>query len=185
MKAIFTALFAVLCLTSTVSCKGDDDSGSPEITNADLVVGTWDMTSNTVDDGNATATVQGFPITANFTWEGKDYDYQLTFDEDNMVAEQGGFTVVLTYSAVGQSITEELPLQASDGSGDLLLAGEYTISENQLTVVNNGQVVTATIDELSETTLRLSIDLADLSPELAEGAVENARGTNKITFTKQ
>jgi len=184
MKAIFTPLFAILCLISVISCKSDDDA-TPEMTSADLIVGTWNMTSNTVDDGAATATVQGFPITADFTWVGKNYDYQLTFDEDNMVAENGSLTLVLTYSTLIQTAEQEIPVNAGDSSGDVLLSGEYNVSNDQLTVTNNGEVVIATIDELTETTLRLSVDLANVSPQLVDGMVENATGTNKITFTKQ
>jgi hypothetical protein len=184
MKAIFTPFLAILFLISAISCKSDDDA-SPEITNADLIVGTWNMTSNTVDDGNATATLQGFPITADFTWVGKNYDYQLTFDEDNMVVENGSLTLVLTYSTVIGAKEQEIPLNAEDGSGDVLLSGEYSVSKDQLTVNDNGETVTATIDELTENTLRLSIDIANVSPKLVDGTVENATGTNKITFTKQ
>ena len=184
MKAIFTPLLAILCLISAISCKSDDDA-TPEVTSADLIVGTWNMTSNTVDDGNATATVQGFPITVDFTWVGKEYDYQLTFDEDNMVVESGSLTLVLTYSTLIQTETEEIPLNVGDGSGDVLLSGEYSVSNSQLTVTDTGETLTATIDELTETTLRLSIDLANVSPQLVDGTVENATGTNKIIFTKQ
>lgn len=184
MKAIFTLFIAILCSTTTISCKSDDDA-TPEVTNADLIVGTWDMTSNTIEDGRATTTVQGFPVTVNITGEGKDYDYQLTFDEDNMVGEQGGFTAVLTFSVLTESETQEIPLQTGDGSDGLLLSGEYRISDDQLTVINAGQTVNAAIDELTETTLRISVDLKTVSPELFEGALENVTGTNKITFTKQ
>jgi len=183
MKAIYTPFLAILCLISAISCKSDDDT-APEMTNADLIVGTWNMTSNTVDDGNATAKVQGFPITADFTWVGKDYDYQLTFDQDNMVDENGGLTLVLTYSALTQT-ERVIPLNAGDGNGDVLLSGEYNVSEDQLKVTNNGEIVIATIDELTETTLRISVDLANVSPQLVDGTIENVKGTNKITFTKQ
>ncbi|HEA29451.1 MAG TPA: hypothetical protein ENH91_05585 [Leeuwenhoekiella sp.] len=182
MKAIFTPILAFLCIISVTSCKSDDD-GTPAPASADLIVGTWDMTANTVDDGNATVTVQGFPLTADFTWEGKNYDYQLTFDEDNMVGENGSFTIDLTYEALGQTETEVIPLET--GNGDLLLSGQYSVSENQLTVTNEGELVTATIEELSETTLRLSIDLASVSPQIVDDTVENATGTNKITFSRQ
>lgn len=183
MKAIFTPLLAILCLISVISCKSDDDA-TPEITNADLIVGTWNMTSNTVDDGNATARIQGFPITADFTWVGKDYDYQLTFDEDNKVAESGSLTLVLSYSTLIRTEEQEIPLNTGD-NGDVLLSGTYSVSSDQLTVTDDGETVTATIDELTETTLRLSVEIATISPQLVDGTVENATGTNKITFTKQ
>lgn len=183
MKAIFNPLFAILCLISVISCKSDDDA-TPEMTSADLIVGTWDMTSNTVDDGNATARVQGLPITADFTWEGKNYDYQLTFDEDKMVAENGSFNLVLTYSTLIGTEEQEIPLNTGNND-DVLFSGTYDVSSDQLIVTDDGETVTATIDELNETTLRLSIDIANVSPQLVDGTVENATGTNKITFTKQ
>ncbi len=142
------------------------------------------MTSNTVDDGSATARIQGFPITSDFTWEGKDYNYQLTFDEDNKVAENGGLTLVLTYSTLIGPKEQEIPLNTGD-NGDVLLSGAYSVSSDQLTVTDDGETVTATIDELTETTLRLSVKIANVSPQLIDGTVENATGTNKITFTKQ
>lgn len=183
MKAIFIPLLVILCLTSVISCKSDDDA-TPEITNANLIVGTWNMTSNTVDNGSATVTVQGFPITSDFTWKGKDYDYQLTFDEDNTVAENGSLTLVLTYSTLIGTENQEIPLNTG-ANGNVLLSGAYSISSDQLTVTDDGETVTATIDELTETTLRLSVDIANVSPQLIDETVENVTGTNKITFIKQ
>lgn len=142
------------------------------------------MTSNTVDDGNGTARVQGFPITADFIWDGKDYDYQLTFNKDNKVAENGSLTLVLTYSTLIGTKEQEIPLNTG-ADGNVLLSGAYNISSDQLTVTNDGNTVVATIDELTETTLRLSVDLANVSPQILGAMVENITGTNKITFTKQ
>lgn len=184
MKTTFTFFLAIFSLFITSSCSSDDDSGTPPPTQADLIVGTWEMTSNTVDDGNATINIQGFPLSADFTWEGRGFDYELTFTENNQVNENGGFIVDLTYGAFGQSMSQEFPLSTTNGNG-LLIAGTYEIQENQLLVTNDGATVPATIEELTETTLKLRINLEDVAPAMLDNIAENASGTNIISFTRE
>lgn len=185
MKAFFTFLLSAFSLLCIISCSSDDDTPPPPPPPAqeELIVGNWDMSSTTVEDGSASRSIQGFPATFSFTGEGKNYDYQLSFTEDKELGEQGSFTMILTYSLLGQSIEQEIPVEVDD-SGGLLLSGSYEIEDSQLFVSKDNQTVNATIDELTETNLNLSIDLAELAPTLFNNEIQNVSGTIKMTFSR-
>ena len=183
MKTKTTAILFLLILTAAISCKNDDDSTTDNPTNADLIVGTWDMADNTVTNGNADLTVQGIPINTDFTWTGSNMDYQLTFGDDNMVSENGSFDLNVIATVLGQPFNRTLNV-ATSTMADVIASGDYTVAGDQLMAQNNGMPVTASIMELTDTTLKLSLDLTQASP--GEFDVSgSATGTNIITFTRQ
>ena len=181
MKKITTTAFLFLAMTAAISCKSDDDSGSTP-TEADLIVGTWDMTDNTVSDGNADITVNGIKFNTDFTWTGSDYDYRLNFDQEGQVNEEGSFKLNVLATILGQPLDRSITAEAGE-MGDVLASGKYEVSGDMMTLDNNNQVITATIVEVTETTLRLRFDLAEVSPE-AFDVSGMATGTNNVTFTR-
>lgn len=182
MKTLSSFAVLILIVVSALSCKSDDDTVTPPNA-AELIVGTWNMTENTVSDGNADITVQGLSIKTPFVWTGSDFEYQLTFGKDNKVSEDGSFKINLVATVQGLPINRTLPV-STDDAADVLASGSYKIDGDQLTVTNNGQPVTVIITEVTQTNLRLRFDLSEASPDLFDVS-GSATGTNKVVFTRK
>ena len=182
MKTTLYALTTLTILTFLISCKSDDDAVN-DPTTADLMVGSWDMTQNTVNDGNADVTAQGITINTDFAWTGSNFDYQLTFSQDGQVSEEGNFDLNVSASILGQPYNQLLPV-ATSNMADVLASGTYEVRDNQLITRNNGKAITVTIVEVTESILRLRFNLAEASPEQfnISGA---ATGTNDIIFSRK
>ncbi|CAH8283137.1 lipocalin-like protein [Mariniflexile fucanivorans] len=144
MKKI-TILFIALALALS-SCSSDD---SLDIS-GDLV-GTW-IGVDVDYTGSTETTVSGEKIKATFVGEAYDVDYSLVFTENpNEVVSDGSYSVKLTTKYNGEtevSNTENLTFLSS---------GSWNKSGNKLTIEDDNETTTATILELTDTTLKIAI----------------------------
>ena len=176
MKIAKLLLIAVL-VTTFVSCNNDDDNNPPPQNNADLILGNW--TGTGVDYSGTTVTeFLGQTITADFVGESFDHNYTLEVTENpNELTSGGTYSIELTTTIEGQSVTETVT------GLTFLETGTWSIDGDQITVTANGETNTATIEELTETTLRISAtQTEDLSQQ---GATITTTVTAVGTYTRQ
>jgi len=156
------------------SCSSDDDSGN----NAEAsLVGTW--IANTVNyEGTTETEIQGQAIVAQFTGEGYNIDFSLTFTENpNNLTSEGSYDIELTTTVLGQTTTENV----EDITWDVV--GEWQRSGSTITVtLPDGESADATIVEITETTLTLSF--TDVRTENNAGIVVTTNTQGTATFTK-
>ena len=78
-------------------------------------------------------------------------DYFVTFTANpNNVSSEGSYTVVMTTTTLGQSVTEEYPFE------DVLLDGTWTLDGNTMTVTSQGEPPQeATVTEQSSTKMKI------------------------------
>jgi len=172
---IFKLLLFTALISLTISCSKDDDKPSQQ-NNGDIV-GVWKGT--TVDySGTSETSGQGQNITSTFNGEAYDVNYTLTFTEDpNKVVSDGSYSVELTTTTNGQTVTQNL-----EGL-EFLSSGDWAISGNSLSVTVNNETDDMTIVQLSDDTLVLKgQDITTMS----QGGFTFTSTTNIIlTFTKQ
>ena len=103
MKTKMVFLFTVAFVLA--SC--ESSNGTLDITNADIL-GTWNLTKQTLEDGEATITVQNQTFNSTFSVDTKDIDATFTFSENpNELAVNGTYTVVTTATILGVTNVEE------------------------------------------------------------------------------
>ena len=176
MRKLRILLVAVTLIL--VSCSSNDDS-----TNANVsIVGTWELTSFT-GSGTGTTTIQMLPVTFNINANSFSENYQLIFTENpNELTSQGTFGLTIQISALGQSMTETI-----DDAESLLpisntAASDWSLSGNQLTLTANGETVSLTVMELTETNLTLRVAIDEQVD--ANGTVVDAQLSGEIDFVK-
>jgi len=163
-----------------LSCSTDDD-GSIVDTNADVqnLIGTW-LLAEITQDGTVSTDVQGVPVNGTITSFGKDIDAQIVFTEnpDNYVAS-GGYTDVITINVLGQTIDE----QQNVSIGDVLGQGSWTLDQGILTLTQSSDIRTASIIELTTTSLKLELEINEQA--VFQGIAGNIESTLMMTLTKQ
>ena len=102
LKLIPAVLFLFL-----ISCSDDDGNTSENTTPVDqaTLIGTWEMTSLTVD-ADLTGQLLGIPLVTNTTSVGENFDYTLTFTETTY-STAGSYDIVTTGTANGIPLDEE------------------------------------------------------------------------------
>ena len=173
----FIALFSIILF---ISCNNSEDSTPIDTTaQEDDLVGTWSLTEIT-QDGTATATVQGVPVETNYTSFGKNIDAQIVFTQNpNNFTASGGFTSVVTVTLLGQSTTEEFPI-VIDG---VLNQGTWEVNQGVITVTQNSDSQAFNITELTDTRLKLEIELKQDVP--IQGNTFSTKSVAKLTLIKQ
>ena len=105
-----------------------------DVSEADLV-GTWNLTKQSVEDGSFTVSAQGQTLTADYSASTKNIDFRFTFSKDpNKLNLDGTYTLTTTASFLGQTETDEqnidtnlLPMQPVD----------WTVNGNSLYFTNS------------------------------------------------
>jgi len=147
-------LFVLLLSLVIFSCSSDDDS--TQNGNA-TIEGEWELTSMEME-GNYEYTMEGVPFPILFEYDGyaKDLNSQTIFETNpNTVSSTGTLTLVLTISMMGDSITEEMPVDFSE----YVSSGTWEIDGDQMTVVDtDGNISTYKIEQLTSTTLILKMN---------------------------
>lgn len=162
---------ALALLVFFASCKKDEETSGSD------VVGTWNLTETSCDDGNSTTTVSGVTATATFKWTGKNFAAKLVFNTDGSYTSSGSYTQVLTTIAAGQTITQEIPLN------DFFGTGTYKISGKTMTATaSDGTSSTAEILEQTSTKLRFKYSLNRTTNQ--SGATVVQKGSIYYTLTK-
>jgi hypothetical protein len=133
------------------SC-GDDD---PKPSASQKIVGAWAITA--VDyKGTTTSTVQGSTIKTDFSGTGKTMNLTATFGSNpNTVKSEGSYTLAMTSTTSGQTINTEWEF---DG---IFTDGTWSLNDNALTITNANGTDTATIVELTSTSLKFDLNTTD------------------------
>lgn len=174
MKTL-TKILSLSLLIAISSCKKDDDTLN--VTNED-VAGIWSLTDVSCTDGTTTTTVDGAPpISGTFTVTGKNYNLTVTFNADGTYESEGSYTAVVTVKV--QGITD---VQESD-SGFFEGTGTWSVSGNTLTSNDGATTSTATIEELTDTKMVVSVKV-DVTQEPIPGYSTTSKGTYRFTLTK-
>jgi hypothetical protein len=156
-----------------LACSEDDD---PKPT-SEAMVGNWAITALEYK-GTTTTTAQGATIKADFTGTGKDMDLITHFKANpNTVTSEGSYTIVLKTTYMGQSMTEEVPME------EVVTDGTWKLNGSTLTVTNDFGAQDATIVEQTSTTLKLKINVSD--SETDQGITVATKVEAVYTFTKQ
>ena len=151
MKAkILLMITAILFLTG---CESNDTPNSLLLSSADLI-GNWNLTSQTIEDGALTVISDGQTITATYAGYAKDIDMIFSFTENpNEVTLDGRYTLVNTISILGQDqIEEEVILSDSETSN-------WSLDNNVLTITEDGIEAKFSIDEFSATSIKLKSEI--------------------------
>ncbi|MEO9571601.1 MAG: lipocalin family protein [Polaribacter sp.] len=110
MKTKILLLLAVV--TFLTACETNDNANI-DITSADLI-GTWNLTQQSIDDGSMTITSEGQTQTVTYSALAKDLDITYTFSVNpNELNLNGSYTLVATANFLGQSETEEQEINTS------------------------------------------------------------------------
>jgi len=147
-------LFALLFSIVLVSCSSDDDSTQNDESS---IEGEWELTSMEME-GTAEYTMEGIPFPIVFTFEGYgiDIDSQTVFEVNpNTVASFGTLTLVMSIDMMGETTTEEMPIDFSE----YVSSGSWQIEGDQLIITDDeGIESTSKIEQLTSTTLVLTVN---------------------------
>ena len=154
-KLLFTLAIA---LTTLISCESDlvsappSDSAGSGVTTGNIV-GVWKMISLDYN-GTTITTAQGVNIVADFVGQGSDYNNTMEFTEaPNNYSTTGTYDIELTTTTAGQTST------SNTDDLDTASNGTWEKNANVLTFTNasnNNEVSDATINILSDTTLKIT-----------------------------
>ncbi|MEX0275096.1 MAG: hypothetical protein AB3N16_12035 [Flavobacteriaceae bacterium] len=173
-----TFLSILIVAFAFYSCSSDDN-GSPgnQSTFESDILGTWNLTALEVLDGTTEVTVSGQTTTGTFTSVGKDFDATLTFtDNPKKVNYEGSYSTTLTYTLLGQSVTQEVP-------GENLVANsDWQIEGDTLITTESGVQTKFFIKELTNSSLKLE-SVFDRS-DTVQGIDINFTGTLSVGMTK-
>jgi hypothetical protein len=150
MKKYFLSFLILLsaAIVLTTGCKKDSET-EPTI-NSDIA-GVWNCTA--IDYTGTTVTeVSGQSLTTEFTGEGYDIDFTLTFVENpNEVTSEGSYSIKLTTTLLGQSTVQYIETQPFE------YTGTWSMDNNTISITNDGDTDVATITELTDNTLVITI----------------------------
>ncbi len=155
MKKLKLTFLLTTFLALTFSCSSDDDANSGPAT----LAGTWIGTAVDYSGSSiTTATATGETTSeATFFGDGFDINNTLIFSEDpNTIDASGVYSVNLDYNFNGVITTETIE------NIDFLGAGTWTRSGDTVTITEDGESSTATIETLTSSTLVLSITESEI-----------------------
>jgi hypothetical protein len=169
---IFSKLLLFIAVISFLaSCKKDDDSNPS-------VVGSWELIDIHSDNGVASTTVLGLPVTYTFKLQGSNYNTVTVFtDNPNEFTSTGSYTVTTTLYALGDTTTYMTEVPADPTTG------EWSINGDIMTQILAGDTTEFTILELSDAKLRLRLDEDDTFVD--NGTVVHEQATIFSTFERQ
>lgn len=149
-KYLFALLFSIVLL----SCSSDDVSSQNDESS---IEGVWDLTAMEME-GTAEYTMEGIPFPIVFTFEGYgiDIDSQTVFEVNpNTVASFGTLTLVVTIDLMGETTTEEMPIDFAE----YVSSGSWQIEGDQLIIIDDeGNESTSQIEQLTSTTLVFTVN---------------------------
>lgn len=170
----FISKFAILALMLSVfiSCDKDDEG-----THAENILGAWRMTDIHSENGEATITIQGLPITMDYASEGNSYNNTITFTENpDELISAGSYVLKTTIETPGAPTIFEETVNTSGTE-------PWSINGDTLTQTIAGQTSKWEILELNKTILRLKQNAEFSSDE--QGFVFDVTATVFSSFEKQ
>tara|TARA_B110000046_G_C13022747_1_gene412123 strand:+ start:1816 stop:2343 length:528 start_codon:yes stop_codon:yes gene_type:complete len=148
---ILLIITVILFLTG---CESNDTPNSLLLSSADLI-GNWNLTSQTIEDGTLTVISDGQTITATYAGYAKDIDMIFSFTENpNEVTLDGRYTLVNTISILGQDQIEEEEVILSDSE-----ISNWSLDNNVLTITEDGIEAKFSVDEFSATSIKLKSEI--------------------------
>ncbi|MEM9362264.1 MAG: lipocalin family protein [Bacteroidota bacterium] len=140
----------------------DDDSTNDDSSDSSAaLVGSWRLVSATINDGEASTTFNGSPVTFSFTSTSQDEDVDITFQENpDVVQGMGQYTNVIRFTIVNIDFVEEATFDSplTDGSWEMP-------NDNELIITGSSQANgTFTINELTANTMILQTDFEQTVP---------------------
>ena len=168
---ILKFFFAFALLASFASCDPDDIPMDEEI------IGTWKITDVALEGTATTTDPLGNVTEADIIGTGYDMDLQITIEENpNNYSVDGDFSVMVEYTVDG--VSHELPWEEVD----FIDEGTWEITDEILTVVGSAEVETATVANITETSLVLDWVYTQTDTQFGATIVQNISGT--YTFEK-
>ncbi len=165
-------LFVLVVMLFIGGCAKEDDT--TEISGS--VVGVWNCTALNYS-GTTVTELMGQSITSNFTGEGQNIDFTLTFSENpNTATSSGTYDIFLTTTTLGQTQTQTIP------DIEFEYTGTWSQNGNDLTIVKDGVPATATIVAMTETTLEVNI--TDVETSSINEATVTTTINSTIRFVK-
>jgi hypothetical protein len=153
------------------SCSEEDDP-KPE----DGLIGAWSVTALNYE-GTTISTVLSTSIISTFTGVAKNMAMTVTFKQNpNIVTSEGSYTIALTTTTLGQSITEDFTFT------DFISDGTWSLNDKKITVTNAGVTQEATIVSQTSTTLVLALETEQSQDLAGVGSVTtNVEGVYTLT----
>lgn len=151
MKIKILLLFTVISILT--ACESNENN-TTSITNADII-GTWNLTSQDITDGNMVLIVQGETISVSYSQTSKDIDMTYSFsDTPKTVSIQGKQTSVITTSVLGETFTEE---ENIDTDIEPIEDATWKLNSNgTITITEDNQPFIFTVKEFSGNYLKLT-----------------------------
>ncbi|WP_160114568.1 lipocalin family protein [Aquimarina sp. AU474] len=184
MKKLNLLLFLVTS-TLLISCGNDDDA--PFVADESLIPGEWNLTEVKSEDGKISATIEGIPVTGDYSVSGKDYTASVTFtastadNEPNTLSSTGGFTLVATVTLPTQD-----PVEVEEVVPSVIGTGEWTVDGNTLTTTVQGEMLKYEIVELNEQTMTLKVAIdEETTIEQLNNLSVTITGSQFFVLTKQ
>ena len=128
-------LLLLTLVTFLTACETNDNNII--ISEADLI-GTWNLTKQTVENGSFTVSAQGQTINANYSAVTKDIDFRYTFSQNpNQLNFDGKYTLVATVNVLGVSNSEE---QEVDTNQFPMTSANWSLDRNTLTFTDSQDI---------------------------------------------
>ena len=128
-------LILFLLVAFLTACETNDNNIN--ISEADLI-GTWNLTKQTVENGSFTISAQGQTVNANYSADTKDIDFRYIFSQNpNELSLDGKYTLVATVNVLGVSNSEE---QEVDTSQLPMNSANWSLSGNTLTFTDSQDI---------------------------------------------
>jgi hypothetical protein len=169
----FTKFSLLALVLFFAACKKD-----PTTDNNNSLVGTWNLTEETCNDGVTTTSGGGQSFTGTFTSVGKDYATTVTFNSDGTFTSGGSYTATVTTNFLGQIDVRDSSVSNFAGSG------KWKLNGTTLTVTDaNGTTSTAEVLENTAHKFRYKIHIS-VSDTSTPGVIFTDSGTYFFTLTK-
>jgi len=122
-------------------------------------------------DGTSTFKISDVNVSSDYTGRAKNIDFTMTFKENpNQVFGSGSYDLELTTSAMGVSDTETTSISDIDSSAEWsrdedILTFEGALYSGSLDVINTGAAQEFTIEELTDTSLRIHSSVEEITDD--------------------
>ena len=158
-------LLLITIVSFLIACESNDNSNL-NITSAD-VIGTWNLSEQTIEDGSINITSQGVDISATFSGFAKDINFTYSFSETpNKLSLQGKYTFTTNVSFLGQNEIEE---QEIDTDLFPIPAISWSLNGNSIIISENGELPTVmNVEEFSANYLKLKGEINETITENGE-----------------
>jgi len=182
-KRVLSGLTMLFFAIFLVACSNNDD----EIITSGEILGAWNMVSFEYD-GSSSFEISGVNINSDYTGKAKNIDFSMTFTENpNQVLGSGSYDLEVTVSAIGVSDTETTSISDINSAAEWSRDGDIltftgTFYSGSLDVVNTGASQEFTIEELTDTSLRIRSSMEEIIDDF--GIETTVRMETVMEFTR-